>query len=160
MDGIEFLWFYHLNNNGMKKIILILIAFMTLVPMADAQITIKSKSNKETLLSIRMGFITLNYDDRYYLALSTTNQFDDLMILPLGKEKKEAMSTIEALIDITTTIKKGDSVSIESIYGQEFLISWFAKNTILIHSKGYAASSNTNKAELTRILDAITFDVR
>ena len=144
----------------MKKILLMVIAFMTLVPMADAQITVKEKSNRETLLSIRMGFITLNYDGSYYLAMSTTNQFDNPMILPLGKEKKDAMSTIQALIDITTTIQKGDCVRIESAYGEEFRIYRYAKNTITINADGYAASSNTNKAELTKILDAICFDVR
>jgi len=142
----------------MKKFVIFIIAMMMTV-IADAQITIKGKSNTETLLSIRMGFITLKYDGTYYLTMSTTNQFDDPMILPLGKDKKEAMQTLDALIDITTSIKKGDCIKIESIYGEEFRIYRFAKNTITIHADGYAAPSNTNKLELTRILDHLTFEV-
>ena len=92
--------------------------------------------------------------------MSTTNQFDSPMILPLGKDKTEAIKTIKALIEITTTIKTGDCITIESIYGTEFRIYRFAKNTIVINADGYAAASNTNKAELTKILDMITFDVR
>lgn len=144
----------------MKKIVILIIALMSLSSLANAQITIKGKQNTETLLSIRMGFIRLNYDGSYYLAMSTTNQFDDAMILPLGKNKQEAMTTTQSLIDISTTIKKGDCIEVESIYGQTFRIYIFAKNTITIQSDGYAAMSNTNKAELTRILDTITYDVR
>ena len=145
----------------MRRIIYIIFATMFLLPtQADAQIVVKDKMNIETLLSIRMGFIKLNYDGSYYLAMSTTNQFDRPMILPLGKDKTEAIKTIEALIEITTTIKNGDCIKIESAYGTEFRIYRFAKNTITINADGYAAASNTNKAELTKILDKITFDVR
>lgn len=145
----------------MKKIIIAIIAAMVLMPtMADAQISVSSKTNTERLLSIRMGFITLNYDGQYYLAMSTTNQFDKPMILPLGKTKEEAIETTKSLIEITTTIGKGDCVEIVSAYGTQFRIYRFAKNTITINADGYAAASNTNKAELTKILDKITFDVR
>lgn len=145
----------------MKKILIALIALVALSShVADAQIKVKSKSNMETLLSIRMGFITLNYDGSYYLAMSTTNKFDKPMILPLGKSKEEAIETTKSLIEITTTIGKGDCVKIVSAYGTEFRIYRFAKNTITINADGHAAASNTNKAELTKILDKITFDVR
>lgn len=161
MVGIEFLWFYHLNNIDMKKILIALIAALAFLPtIAEAQISVTSKSNNEKLLSIRMGFITLNYDGSYYLGMQTTNQFDNHMILPLGKTKEEAIKTVQALIDITTTIAKGDCITIESVYGTKFRIYRYAKNTITIHADGYAGYSNTNKNELTRILDTITFDVR
>lgn len=129
--------------------------------IADAQITIKSKSNTKTLLSIRMGVITLEYEenDCFYLAMSTTNQFDDAIILPLGKDKREAMQTLNDLIDITTSMKKGDSITIESAYDREFRIYRRAKNTIAIYADGYAGSASTNAAELKRILDHLTFEV-
>lgn len=144
----------------MKKFITLIVSLMMLPIITDAQIVVKDKTNTETLLSIRMGFIKLNYDGSYFLAMSTTNQFDRPMILPLGKDKAEAIKTIESLIEITSTIKKGDCIKIESAYGTEFRIYRFAKNTITINADGYAAASNTNKAELNKILDIITFDVR
>lgn len=140
----------------MKKFIILLFALVILPVMADAQIVVKDKNTTETLLSIRMGFIALNCSGgSYYLAMSTTNKFDRPMILPLGKDKDEACATIESLIEITTTIGKDDCVRIESAAGEEFRIYRFAKNTITINADGYAAASNTSKAELNRILDKI-----
>lgn len=144
----------------MKRIIVLIIAALTFCTISEAQISVKSKSTTERLLSIRMGFITLNYDGQYFLAMSTTNQFDKPMILPLGKTKNEATETIKSLIEITTTIGKGDCVRIVSAYGTEFRIYRFAKNTITINADGYTAASNTSKAELIKILDAISFDAR
>ena len=133
---------------------------MLMPMMAEAQIKITEKSNTQKLMTIRMGKINLFFDNDYYLALETSNQFDDPMILPLGKDKKTAIETLENLIDIVASIKKGDAIKIESAYEREFRIYRSAKNTISIHSDGYAGFAYTTKAELTRLLDCVTFDIR
>lgn len=144
----------------MRKIIMIVISMMMLMPsVANAQIKVTSKVSTERLLSIRMGFIELKYNGSYYLMMSTTNRFDDPIILLLGKDKEEAMQTLQSLIDITTSIKKGDCVTIQNA-SEELQIYRYAKNTISIYSEGRAGSANTNKSELTRCLDAVSFDVR
>ena len=81
----------------MKKIF-ILIMTMLMPMMAEAQIKITEKSNTQKLMTIRMGKINLFFDNDYYLALETSNQFDDPMILPLGKDKKTAIETLENLM--------------------------------------------------------------
>lgn len=144
----------------MKKIIMIVITMMMLIPsVANSQIKVTGKVSTEKLLSIRMGFIELKYDGSYYLLMSTTNRFDDPIILLLGKDKEEAMQTLQSLIDITTSIQKGECITIENA-AEELRIYRQAKNTILIFTNGRAGNSNTNKAELTRCLDAVSFDIR
>lgn len=128
--------------------------------MADAQFKVKSTYKTEHILSIRLGFIDLNYDGSYYLAMETTNQFDDPLILPLGKSKQKAMETIESLINITTTIKKEDTITIMTLYGEEFRIYKHGKNIISIDADYRAGYSNITKAELKRILDTIAYDIR
>lgn len=144
----------------MKKILTIILALMMMPAMADAQIKITGKRNVQTLMSIRMGMIDLDYDGKYYLAMRTSNQFDDTMILPLGGDKQVAMQTLQDLIDIATSLKKGDSIKIESAYGREFRIYRLAKNAVGIYADGYAGYASTSKTELTRLLDCVMFDVR
>lgn len=145
----------------MKKIFVIIISTMILMPtMADAQIKIESRKTTETLLSLRMGFIDLTYNGSYFLSMSTTNQFDDPIVISLGKDKQEAMQTLQNLIDLTTSIKKGECITIENTFGEKLRIFRYCKNTISIFSDGRAGSSNTNKSELSRCLDSVTFDAR
>lgn len=145
----------------MKKVIIACLLGMMLLPCkAGAQIVVTGKSQAETITSIRMGFIRLNYDGEYYLSMSTTNQFDDRMVISLGKDKKEAAQTMQSLLDIVTGIKKGECVRIRNTAGEEFRIYRFAKKSITIHSDGYAAASNMSVREAEALLEGVLYDVR
>lgn len=143
----------------MKKIIAIIITLLSFGAMADAQIQITHKSNTKTLTSVRLGFISMLRNSGYfYLVFQTNSQFDDSMIIQLGKDKKESIETLQSLIDIIASMKKGDSVTINNL-GQEFRLYRYAKNSITIHADGFAGNSNTNKNEMEFFLDHLMFEV-
>ena len=143
----------------MKKLVIILIALLSFGAMANAQIQVTHKSSIQTLTSVRLGFISLMTNDgHFYLSFQTSNQFDDSMIIKLGEDKKEAIETLQSFISIIVSMKKGDSVTINSA-NKEFRLYRYAKNTILIFADGYAGNSNTNKAEMEKFLDYLMFEV-
>lgn len=141
----------------MKKLLLIVIALITFVPMTNAQIQKKSSTKKETIISLRMGYMTLIVSDGYYyLTMLTTNQFDDAMILKLGNSKESAMQSLTDLIEIASTIETSECVEIDNGYGRTMRIYKGGMGGISIYADGYAGSANTSKSEFNKMLNALT----
>lgn len=157
MDGIESLWFYHLNNIGMKKIIITIISAMILMPsMADAQVEITKKSKTEILKSLRMGWTTLSVnDDIYALGLKSDNQFDKHYIIMLGEGKDNAIKSLETFIEIADTIKNGESMEFNNINETIRISKGLVKGEIWFKSKYYAGYGKTSKGELKTLMKAL-----
>ena len=142
MDGTEFLWFYLLNNIGMKKFIIALLAAMILVPsMADAQI--------KTLGNFRVGQVKLNHaNDGYYLILKSDNTWlDTSRNLHLGFNKEEALKLLDRMMEIHV---EGIPFSFNDAYGNRFYYSNH-KHSATIHFDGWYGTSEIGKSELKRI---------
>lgn len=76
------------------------IAIMTLVPMANAQDTWKPKTPRKEL---NMGGVTLHRQGYYYwISAKTDNMFDEhRMSITLGKGRAEALESINKLVEIS-----------------------------------------------------------
>ena len=103
MDGIEFLWFYHLNNIiGMKKIIIAIISAMILTPtMANAQDTWKPKT-PENKISFRFGQTSLERRGYYYTIYAKSNLTIDEGVISifLGNGREAALKSLDELIHV------------------------------------------------------------
>lgn len=141
----------------MKKIIIAIISAMILMPtMADAQIQKTGSFKAKTLATARMGVVNLKLDGDgiYYLAMKTTNQFDDYMVLKLGENKESAIQSLNDLIDIFDSLN-GDAVQyINNGYGIELRL-WKFMGGLYISADGYAGDGNVGKGELKRFISAI-----
>lgn len=79
----------------MKKTLLLIIA-MLLSLGASAQISnVKTHDAIRTIARFRSGLCSLNADgDIYYLALNSTNRFDDPVLVYLGEGRDSAIQTL------------------------------------------------------------------
>lgn len=141
----------------MKKIIIAIISAMILMPtMADAQIQKTGTLKTKTLSSVRMGVVNLklNENGTYYLAMKTTNQFDDYMILKLGENKESAIQSLNDLLDIFDSLKGESTQYIQNGYGRELRL-WKVMGALYMSSDGYAGDANIGKGELKKFINAI-----
>jgi hypothetical protein len=100
-------------NRHMKRMILLVIMMVFLFPyVGHAQLNITNKSEKiERISSARTGFISLNKQgDIYYVGLHSSNQFDNPGIFYLGKDKESSLATLNDLLTLQETLKKGEYV--------------------------------------------------
>ena len=141
----------------MKKIIIAIISAMILMPtMADAQIQKKSTTKTETILSLRMGYINLRLSEgTYFIAMLTTNQFDDAMLLKLGDTKESAVQSLNDLIEISSNITGQECVRIDNGYGRELRFYKGVMGGVSINADGYAGSVNTAKSEFKKMRDKL-----
>lgn len=141
----------------MKKIIIAIISAMILMPtMADAQIQKTGKVTTKTLASVRMGFVSLRMlePSTYYLAMQTTNQFDDPMLLKLGENKESAVQSLNDLIDILDSLTGDATQYINNGFGKELRL-WKLMGGLYISADGYAGNANIGKSELKKFIGAI-----
>lgn len=141
----------------MKKIIIAIISAMILMPtMADAQIQKTGTFKTKTLSSVRMGFVNLKLSGNgtYYLAMKTSNQFDDYMLLKLGENKESAIQSLNDLIDIMDSLKGESTQYIQNGYGRELRL-WKLLGALYISCDGYAGDANVGKGELKKFIKAI-----
>jgi hypothetical protein len=130
---------------------------MILMPtMADAQIQKTGTFKTTTLASVRMGFVNLKLsgDGTYYLAMKTTNQFDDYMILKLGENKESAIQSLNDLVGIFDSLNGEASQYIQNGYGRELRL-WKLMGGLYLSSDGYAGDANIGKGELKKFIKAI-----
>lgn len=119
----------------MKKTLALLVALLiSMGAMAQLNVISEKKSSK---------FLTDNlmYDpniDSYTLFFSTSNQFDDHMMIKLGN-KEQAIRTIDDLISIVE-IKEEKDFEIDNGYGDKYRISVNDKYTSM-WGDGYVASA-------------------
>lgn len=138
----------------MKKILFLVIALMTLMPMANAQIQKTGTFKTETIASVRMGFASLKHSDVYYLVLRTTNQFDDAMILFLGEDKDSAATSLKDLIDILDSLEGNAMQYIDNGAGKELCL-YKNMGALYFSAKGYAGDGNIGKSELNKFIKAL-----
>ena len=101
MVGTGFLWFYLLNNIGMKKIIIIAIALMAIIPSAvNAQERHKTPSATK---NYRAGNVVIRRTGSAYTIVAKTDfiLFDEYLSVFLGIERKEVLESINKLIEIS-----------------------------------------------------------
>lgn len=110
----------------MKKILILAVLAIMAVGSANAQIQIGKKNDKvETLGSVRMGAISLKYGfGDYYILGSTTNQFDDPVIINLGKTIDQAKESFAGLLSLYE-LKNGETTTIKDISGHEWYVGKF-----------------------------------
>lgn len=84
----------------MKKVLILIVAFLTIGMAADAQVQVKKKSTSEKIYSGRMGGISVDcMEGAYFLSICSTNQFDNHYVICLGQNAAEAVASIESFID-------------------------------------------------------------
>lgn len=130
---------------------------MMLPSLSYAQLKKTGEINTETICSFRMGNMNLQQSaGRYFLSMGTTNQFDDMMLLMLGRDKESAGKTLVDLIGLCSSIKKGSLISVDNGLGGQLRISKGAfKNEIWIEADGYAGYVATSKMELRKVYDRL-----
>ena len=139
----------------MKKVLILIVAFLTIGMAADAQVQVKKKSTSEKIYSGRMGGISVDcMEGAYFLSICSTNQFDNHYVICLGQNAAEAVASIESFIEIAKTIKKGESYEIETLTKSFTIHKGITKNEIWFKASGYAGYASTNVYEMNKILDA------
>lgn len=104
----------------MKKA-LTLLALLLISMGAMAQLNVTSaRENTIERLTQELSFDTS--DSTYYIALTTSNQFDDPMLFKLGKGKESALQTIDDLLAFMEQGEKGDVITVENGFGKEYRI--------------------------------------
>ena len=142
--------------NNMKRVLLLIISTMLFFPtVTDAQIKKTGTFKAETIESVRMGIVSLKLaDGEYYLCFTTTNQFDDLMVLKLGETKESAIQSLQDIIEILDGLQGNATQFIDNGYGREFRLSK-VMGALYISADGYAGNGNTSKGELKKFLKAL-----
>ena len=140
----------------MKKIVMIVISMMILLPNAlNAQIKKTGSFKAETIASVRMGVVNLRKaEGDFYLAMQTTNQFDDAMILKLGDTKESALQSLNDLVDIMESLQGSEMQQIDNGYGTNFRL-WKDLGTLYFSADGYAGNGNIAKFELKKFIKAL-----
>lgn len=139
----------------MKKIFALAIALMTFFPVMNAQISINKSTKIETIKNWRMGYVSLTRNDGWYsLCLRSDNQFDKSYIIVLG-EKEKAEQSLQALIDLASTITKEETVEIENGYQTIRAFKGAFKGELWFKADGYAGYGKTAKIELEQVLKTL-----
>jgi uncharacterized protein YdeI (BOF family) len=144
----------------MKKIIIAIISAMILIPtMADAQIAVHKKQSVETLMNLRGGWVSLTkYGTAYSLIMRSDNQFDDVYVIILGKDRRTAIESLEALVDVAASIKVGETIDFSDSYKTYYVSRGTFKGEVWFKSSGQAGYGKTSKKELERLLDHLCFN--
>lgn len=104
----------------MKKTLALLVALLISVG-AMAQLNVTS-ARENTIEKITQELFFDTSDSTYYIALTTSNQFDDYMMFKLGKGKESALQTIDDLLAFMEQGEKGDVITVENGFGKEYRI--------------------------------------
>lgn len=139
----------------MKKIIVLAIALMALVPVMDAQIVINKSTKVETIKSWRMGWVSLTRHEGWYsLCLKSDNQFDHHYIIVLGEQEK-AEQSLQTLIDLASTIDKEETIEFENGHQTIRAFKGAFKGELWFKADGYAGYGKTSKMELEMVMKAL-----
>lgn len=142
----------------MKRLILAVLATLLLAPIADAQINLKKREQPETIMKMRMGYISLNrVGETYYLAIRSDNQFDDHYIIYLGKDRRKAIESLTSLVDLADTIKKNESFEFDNGNETIDVCRGVMKGELWFKAEGYAGYGRTSKPELNKMLESLLY---
>lgn len=141
----------------MKRILIAIIAAMILMPtMADAQIQVEKHPKIEKIKSARFGVIDLKkMGDSYYIALSSSNRYDDPYIINLGDDKQSTINSLNSLIEICETITNEDTFEFNDGVNDFLVFRGTVKGELWIRSDGYAGHGIILKSDLNSFLRAM-----
>lgn len=142
----------------MKRILAIIVVLVTFAGIANAQISIKkSEVGRPVQVAVLSPFWSWldKIDDYYFVSMKSSNQFDDVFVMRIGKTQEECLESISSLIDLAKTIKKEDSFEIDNGLGQVYNVSQygdFGATGLLFQAEGHAGHgyllmSNMTKAQ-------------
>lgn len=138
----------------MKKLIIAIISAMILMPtMADAQIQVSKQPKRETIKSLRMGYVSLcKTEGSYFLSM----KFDKSYVILLGESKEAAAESLNSLIEISSTITKDDSFEFNDGIKDYYIFRGTFKSEVWFKGDGHAGYGKTSTAELNTLLKALT----
>lgn len=143
------------------KRFLIIIAMMLLSLGVSAQISnVTTYDGIHTIARFRAGLNSLNEDeDVYYLALISTNRYDDVSIFYLGKGKDSAVQTLKDLLDLHKSMEKGDfatfTINIEK-RKIKYSVSKFDMFNFSIHDNDIAGTIYLATSEIKNLIAKLT----
>ena len=142
----------------MKKIIIAIISAMILMPtIAEAQIQVNKQPKRETIKSLRMGYVTLTKTEvTYFLSMISDNQFDKSYVILLGESKEAAIQSLNSLIEISSTITKDDSFEFNDGIKNYRIYRGMFKSEVWFKADGHAGYGKTSTTELNNLLKALT----
>ena len=144
----------------MKRLLLI-IATMLLTIGASAQISnVTTYGGSRTIARFRAGLCSLNeHEDVYYLALISTNRYDDASIFYLGKGKDSAVQTLQDLLDLHKSMEKGDFATFTIIVEMrmfKYSVSKFDMFNFIIHDNDIAGTIYLATSEIKNLIAKLT----
>ena len=143
------------------KRFLIIIAMMLLSLGASAQISnVTTHDAIHTIARFRAGLNSLNEDeDVYYLALISTNRYDDVSIFYLGKGKDSAVQTLKDLLDLHKSMQRGDfatfTINVEK-RKIKYSVSKFDMFNFMIHDNDIAGTIYLATSEIKNLIAKLT----
>jgi putative component of toxin-antitoxin plasmid stabilization module len=132
----------------MKKT-LTLLALLLISMGAMAQLNVTSQ-RENTIEKITQELFYNTSDSTYYIALTTSNQFDDYMMFKLGKGKESALQTIDDLLAFMEQGEKGDVISVENGFGKEYRIYVYDHLNLNMASDHHAGTRIMQKPRIKR----------
>ena len=145
----------------MKKFIAIIVAIVSVVFSANAQLTVKAKADAmQKVATVRVNYSHLYVDGLGYsiMFMSTTNQFDKGGYFHLGETKEDAIETAKDLIELCNQ-ESGTGFDVEDAAGVEAFIhvgSMLGKPYLDIKTKGNAGTFNITPKELEKVIKALS----
>lgn len=141
----------------MKKIIIAVIALLSL-NIASAQFQVQQKqSMPEVVWRNGFGWVTLYKQDigngeyYYFIGIRTSNQFDDIMLIHLGKKDK-AITTLTQFYDLYA---QGEIYELADDNGEKFSAQCIAMKYYRLLKRGYAGYGTIHLNQLLNMRDAI-----
>lgn len=142
----------------MKKIIIAVLALLSL-DIASAQFSVQQKqSMPEVIWRSAMGGHNKLYrmevgngEYYYFIGISTTNQFDDKMLIHLGKKDK-AITTLTQFYDLYA---QGEIYELADDKGEKFSAQCIAMKYYRLLKRGYAGYGTIHLNQLLNMRDAI-----
>ena len=128
---------------------------------ASAQISnVTTHDAIHTIARFRAGLNSLNEDeDVYYLALISTNRYDDSSIFYLGKGKDSAVQTLKDLLDLHKSMQRGDfatfTINVEK-RKIKYSVSKFDMFNFSIHDNDIAGTIYLATSEIKNLIAKLT----
>lgn len=141
----------------MKRFLTIFATLILVSVSASAQLNVKRVSNTERLLSLHMGETNLlKTGDHYACSITTSNQFDNSLILHLGIGKNSAIATLKDLADLCETISKGDNILIKNGSKEcHILYSSLEPKTLVLKGEDKAGLAYLSKVDIEKMLKVL-----
>lgn len=141
----------------MKKIILAVIALLS-IGMASAQFTVENKqSTPELVFKSPLGghqrlyaIQQANGEYYFFIAIATTNQFDDKLIVHLGKIDKTKATLLQLINDLYS---QGSVYNLSDDRGEPFTLECVPLGEYRLSKKGYAGNAYLSISNVRKMLE-------